>query len=45
MEHAGMQISDSAGQYLYKHFKAKRYDKLGVVPINEILERIGKSRL
>ena len=45
MEHAGMQISDSAGQYLYKHFKAKRYDKLGVVPINEILERIGKSKI
>jgi hypothetical protein len=45
MEHAGMQIADSAGQYLYKHFRNKRYDKLGVVPINEILERIGKSRL
>lgn len=45
MEHAGMQISESAGKYLYKNLKAKRFEKIGVVPINEILERIAKSKI
>lgn len=45
MEHAGLQIADSAGQYLHKYFKSKRFEKVGTVAINEILHKIGKSKI
>ena len=28
MEHAGMLIAESAGQYVHKNFKGKRYEKI-----------------
>lgn len=45
MEHAGIQIAESAGQYFHKHLRSKRFEKVGAVPINEILQRIDKSKI
>jgi hypothetical protein len=40
MEHAGMQIAESAGKYLHKTFTAKKYEKLGTVLVEHLLKRV-----
>lgn len=45
MEHAGMQIAESAGQYLHKHLRAKRFEKIGSVPISEMLARVDTPKI
>ena len=45
MEHAGMQIAESAGQYLHKHFRAKRFEKVGSVDVTGLLARANAPKI
>jgi hypothetical protein len=40
MEHAGMQIAESAGKYLHKTFTSKKYEKLGAVLVEHLLQKV-----
>jgi hypothetical protein len=42
MEHAGMQIAESAGKYLHKTFRPKKYEKIGVVMVEGLLQKVDK---
>lgn len=44
MEHAGLQIEASAGQYLHRTIKPKKFDKLGAVNIAQLLTEIAKHK-
>lgn len=40
MEHAGMQIAESAGKYLHKTFISKKYEKLSNVIVEHLLQKV-----
>jgi hypothetical protein len=40
MEHAGLQIAESAGKYLHKTFTSKKYEKLGSVLVEHLLRKV-----
>ena len=44
-DHAGLQIAESTGQYFHKTIKSHAFEKIGAVPIAELLKRSHKTKL
>jgi hypothetical protein len=41
-DHAGLQIAESTGQYFHKVIRTHAFEKMGAVPITEMLRRADK---